>query len=125
MKAMFMLCIIIGLLIVKNVFLCMNYEKEICDKELFLRRKREKEEKREREKESERNEHEGGRDVLVRGMNLLLLLFTLVEKLEACSFLGWLAVVGVRVVCALGEQQGVQQLICISGNHFSFNVRVV
>jgi len=105
----------------------MNYEKEICDKELFLRRKREKEEKREREKESERNELEGGRDVLVRGMNLLLLLllFTLVEKLEACSFLGWLAVVGVRVVRALGEQQGVQQLICISGNHFSFNVRVV
>ena len=103
----------------------MNYEKEICDKELFLCKKREKEEKREREKESERNELEGGRVVLVRGMNLLLLLFTLVEKLEACSFLGWLAVVGVRVVRALGEHQGVQQLICISGNHFSFNVRVV
>ena len=60
MKAMFMLCIIIGLLIVKKCFLCMNYEKEICDKELFLRRKREKEEKREREKRKER-ERGGGK----------------------------------------------------------------
>ena len=48
---------------------------------------------------------------------LLLLLITLVEKREARSLLGWLAVVGVSVVRALGEQQGVQQLFCISGNH--------
>jgi hypothetical protein len=56
---------------------------------------------------------------------LLLLLITLVEKREARSLLGWLAVVGLRVVRALGEQQGVQQLFCNSGNHFSFIVRLV
>ena len=67
MKAMFMLCINIGLLVVKKCFLCMNYEKEICNKGLFLV---EKERKRRREKERKRAREmklEGGRVVLEGG----------------------------------------------------------